>query len=268
MRLRKILVYFKIEWQRIFEYRGDLIFYTLSSVTFPLIGLAIWLTASAGSDSFYGFSRTDLIIYFLLVMFVNILTGTWGAYFIANSINEGTFSNYLIRPYSLIWSYIANNISEKIFKVTGVSLLVLVLWTILIRSVDIALQFDLITFLLFLSALLMAVIISITMDIIIGLTAFWFHEIDFFRNTFNLVTQFFSGKIIPISFLPPLLYQTAVFLPFRYTLAFPIEILLNKVEGVNLLYGFGIQIVWLIILIFLYKVILSRGLKLYQGYGS
>jgi len=54
-----------------------------------------------------------------------------------------------------------------------------------------------------------------------------------------------AGQIAPTGLLPGGLRTAAEWLPFRYMLGFPIEILLGRVQGDALVRGMILQLVWL-----------------------
>ncbi|MBI2595394.1 ABC-2 family transporter protein [Candidatus Daviesbacteria bacterium] len=263
--MKKYWVYFKLNFQEMLEYRTDVIIWTLSGAILPLIGLTIWL-AVLGSGAKLAYSYPELVTYFILAMTVEILVGAWGAWFISEKINNGDFSVYLIKPVSVLTEYFIQNMSEKIFKIFVI--IFVIIGVVLASQGKIAFPLNILNWLLFFTSLLMSILIAFLLDFILGLSAFWFHEIDFFKNYISLSNQLFSGKLIPVAFLPATLFNLAVFLPFRYIISFPIEVLLGKLSAENVVLGFGIQFFWLTFFFLGYKLTYSKGIKLYQGFGG
>lgn len=266
MKLKKYWVFIKAEIQKMLEYRGDMIIWTLSSAITPLVGLAIWMAISSSGAQLI-FNKSDLIIYFIAIIWVEMITSAWGSYFIQESIFRGEFSKYLIRPFTLIEEYLANNLSEKFFKLIITTCLTIILFILLHKSIDI-IPITFLSVILFLPSLFMAFCIAFLFNMIIGISTFWIHDNDFIKNTFSLFDEFFSGKIIPIAFLPLLVFGAAQLLPFRYILSFPVEVLLNKVTGIDLFFGFVMQILWFLFVVLTYRILYAKGIKIYQGYGG
>ncbi|MBI2018042.1 ABC-2 family transporter protein [Candidatus Daviesbacteria bacterium] len=264
--MKKYWVFVKAEWQKMFEYRGDMILWSLSGAITPLIGLAIWLAVSS-SGAKLAFSESDLIVYFIAVIWVNMITSAWGAYFIQESIMRGEFSIHLIKPFTLIESYIANNLSEKIYKIFFTFLLTVIL-ILFFHPFIYGFPVTFFSALLFLISLTMAFVIAFMFDLIIGISSFWLHDNDFLRGSYSLLDSFFSGQFIPLAFLPVLVLGAAHILPFRYMLSFPVEVLLNKVSGLELLFGFTMQFLWLMLTVLVYRLMYKQGIKIYQGYGG
>lgn len=267
MKFIKYWVILKLEWQKFLEYRGDILVYTLSGSIIPFVALGVWLAViSSGGKTI--FSQSELIIYFLLAIWVNIFISAWSAYFIGEDIKNGDFSNYLLKPFSLLEHNLANNIGEKSFKLVIASIFVLTIGYVLLGSIAIEANISAISFLLFLISLLFAATIYFFIDMCIGLATFWVHDNEFLRYFNNILRDFFSGRIIPVAFLPGIFYTIGLALPFRYILSFPIEVLLNKLDSFSLISGFSLQILWLLIFIFLYHLLYKQGIRAYQAFGS
>lgn len=232
----------------------------------PIVILAVWLAAGQGIEAV--FSQTEIVIYFLLVIIVNSLTGAWGAWFIQENIRTGDFSRYLLKPFSILADYAVNNLNEKCYKIFIVLIIDTVLFYLLIGDFRQLIQLDFISIGLFLVSLAMAIVINFLLDMVMGLFAFWLQEIDFLKNSSAFAEVVFSGKLIPYAFLPPALAAIGTILPYRYIISFPIEVLLKKVEGVALVQGFAFQILWLLFFVLLYRLIYSQGVKTYQGFGG
>lgn len=228
--------------------------------------MAIWTSVANGRD--LSLSKDELVVYFLLVYQVGIVTSAWGSLFIIRSIREGRFSTYLIKPFSLLHDYGSNNISEKTFKLVVSTISITGLWYFFFSTDSYHLNLDAYRVMLFLVSLIIAGMIAFITDVIIGLTTFWVYNADFVRDIYFLFRTFLTGAMIPIVFLPVFLQEWSVFMPFRYMLSFPIEILMGKATGSDLLFGLSMQFFWALILYSVYKLIYWRGTKLYQGYGA
>lgn len=265
--MKKYWVYFKMQWQATLEYRGDVVLYALSSALLPLMGLFVWLAVSS-SGANLAFSNSEIIIYFLLVTLVNSVTSTWGSWYVLGKINDGSFSNYLVKPFSIVDDFAINNIAEKAFKLIVLSIFALIAGFFLLRGSSLSFSVSWLQIILFILSLGLAAVLTFLLDMIIGLSTFWIYEIDFINSLFMLASSLLAGKVIPVAFLPDFLKNWVTYLPFRYTVSFPIEILMNKMPGSDLISGLTIQIFWLIFTFVGYKFLFAKGSKKYQGYGA
>ena len=78
----------------------------------------------------------------------------------------------------------------------------------------------------------------------------------------------FSGYILPLELLPGWLWAVAQWLPFRFLLSFPVEVMLGLVDGPAMWRGFAVQ--WGYVAFF--GVVCLRlwkaGLRRYAAYGG
>lgn len=264
--MRKFWIFCKLSWQAIAEYRADAVIWALSGLITPLVSMAIWLSVSSGNN--LSFSKNELITYFLLAYLVGMLTSAWGAHFIIQSIRSGSFNVYLIKPFSMLQDFGSNNISEKILKLVIALVSITALWYVFLPGGASGLRISLAGIVLFVVSVALAGFIAFMLDIIIGLLTFWVYNAYFIREVYFTFRMFFAGAIIPVYFLPGYLLAASIYLPFRYTLSFPIEILMGKVTGYDLLFGLTMQITWSVAVYTTYKFIYRYGVKSYQGYGA
>lgn len=264
--MKKYWVYFKGDLQRVFEYRADNIIYSLSNITTPLISLGLWLAIS-NSGANLSYSKPEVIIYFIVAIFVKSVVFTWADYYLESSILKGTFSNSLVKPFSVVDEFTVHNIAEKLFRVSFILIIITIL-SLTLLPMSYFSSVNIIQIILFLASLFIASVLNFLIDVIIGLSTFWFHEVEFARGTSDFINLIFSGKVIPLIFMPAAVLNLAIYLPFRYTFSLPIEILMDRVIGPGLIFAFITQGIWLLLVFALYKFIYARGIKLYQGYGT
>jgi ABC-2 type transport system permease protein len=77
-----------------------------------------------------------------------------------------------------------------------------------------------------------------------------------------------AGQVAPVALLPGALQSAAKILPFRYMVAFPVEVLTGQVETSQLAAGFALQIVWVLIAVGLYALLWRTGLRRYTAVGG
>jgi ABC-2 type transport system permease protein len=57
-------------------------------------------------------------------------------------------------------------------------------------------------------------------------------------------------------------------LPFRWMLAFPVEVMLGRADGRDLLIGVGMQAFWLALAFLTMRVVWRRGVRRYSAVGA
>lgn len=265
--MKKYLLLLKTFFQLRLEYRGDMVIYSITSVLTPIIGLALWLTTSTHSTTL-PFNNYQLIAYFIAIMFVGVVTETWQAWFINESINNGNFSSFLIKPLSVFTRYVTENLSDKAFKLMILSIILIIVSFYIPKNFFDSISVTSLSILLFLITLVIGYLIAFFIELSIGLSSVWLYEIGFLKYFMDITGTFFGGRFVPLAFLPSWLGVVAAFFPFRYTISFPVEVLFNKVGQGGLFYGLVIDFLWLLVSFFVYRIILYKFGKNYQGYGA
>ncbi len=88
------------------------------------------------------------------------------------------------------------------------------------------------------------------------------HEIWF---AFGLLL---GGMLAPLDLFPPQVAEIARFLPFRYMLSFPVEIMLGRVGSEDLVTGFAVMGIWLVFLLTVYRSLWRHGLQQFGAFGA
>lgn len=254
-----------MQWQKIFEYRVDMFIYAINAVLAPIVGFMIWLAASSSGASLV-FSRNEIIVYFIMVLLINSLTFSWHAWFLAEDIKWGRINKNLLKPLPFLSEYIISSAVQRFFRSFFVIGSLAIIYWLITGNFDI--NFGIEKILLFLISLIMAVIIAFNIESICGILAFWTTDVDFVIGFVNLLNNLFSGRVIPLLFLPFFLKDLAILMPFRYTIAFPAEIAIGKLNQHELIFGLIIQVIWLVISFLIYKLLINKGIKAYSAYGS
>lgn len=117
-------------------------------------------------------------------------------------------------------------------------------------------------FVLFLLAVFGAVTISYLIELIVGILTFYTVSswgLQCFKQAFM---SFFSGSLIPIELMPIWLQNIAELMPFKSMIYFPVSICLGNLSATQILQGFTMQIVWILLLIvvsnFIYKMAIKK----------
>ena len=87
------------------------------------------------------------------------------------------------------------------------------------------------------------------------------------RSFFVKQIGLFSGGLFPLDVLPKSIFSFLTFLPFSYLTYFPARIYLGKVSVPDLLLGFIILLLWIVIFYIIVQIVWLRGLKAYTAQG-
>ena len=89
-----------------------------------------------------------------------------------------------------------------------------------------------------------------------------------YRRVWYGVRMMLSVVRAPLTLFPPAVTAVAQVLPFRFTLSFPIAILLGRPTPIQALEGLALQIGWLLVFIVTAHCFLATGPRSYSAVGA
>lgn len=203
-------------------HRAWVVLLQLGAIAPPIVSLIVWTGAiSQGATAPVPADR--IVTWFVLVAVVSMVTSSWTASFLAEDIRTGGLSIWLVRPCPALANLVANNLAEKAVKLIVLLPMVAVLAAVFREQVQ--LPTDMHRWAAALGALVCAAILAFVLDVLIGCLAFWFEDVEGVQGIVGLAQRLLSGAVVPLMLLPQDVQDAARFQPFRFTLAFPLEVL-------------------------------------------
>ncbi|MDO5644541.1 MAG: ABC-2 family transporter protein [Dermabacter sp.] len=246
------------------NYRWWLLAMQLSVASAPLISLLAW-RGSIALGATPPVTTEYLTSYLILVSVVTMLTSSWTAPFLAESIRMGTLNSWLVRPCSTHVASAANNIAEKLAKLITLTPVILIL-AIYFRE-SFTLPTDLRLWAAFVLSLLLAAVMVYALDIAIGALAFWWEDIASLERFRQLVAVVLSGAVVPFATLPDSWQEPLRYQPFAYLASVPLDILLRP-EQIGIIQSLLIECLWVAGALGLAVTVWRLGIKQYKGAGA
>jgi len=248
-----------------FQYRAATIIWMIGRVVEPLIYLVVWTTvAEARGGEVGGFGPGDFSAYFIILMLVNQMTFTWIMWEYDYIIRTGALSFKLLRPIHPIHADIADNLAYKILTLAVIIPVALLLAWIFPPTFNLQLW----ALAAAIPALCLAFLVRFLLEWALAMSAFWTTRINAINQTYYMIMLFMSGQFAPLSLLPEPLQWLAAILPFRWLIAFPVELILGRLDGRQALIGFAAQLIWLMIALAVLAIAWRAGVKRYSAVGS
>lgn len=247
-----------------FVYRGDFLLMQIANVLTPLVSLLVWQAALAAGASI-AVTPEFLNTYFILVAVVNMVTSSWTAWYLAEMIRNGDLNRWLIRPASVHVDGFANNLGEKVIKLMLITPIAVLL--IIVLSGRVSMPGTPLRWLMFVLAIIAAMVMVYLFDIARASLAFWFEDVRGFNTAITIITPVLSGAVVPLALMPAEVAGLTSWQPFRFMVSFPMEVLLDRVPG-GLAFGFAQQAGWLLIFAAAALLVWRLGLRQYSAVGA
>lgn len=263
-RLRALPTLLRVGLAEAIAYRAEFLVWVLTTNT-PLVMLLVW-SAVAKEEPLAGrLGQDELGAYFLSVLIVRMLTGSWVVWDLVYEIRQGEIAMRLLRPMHPFLAYATENLAAipmralMAFPVAVVALVWLgseqlasdpLAWVVVPLSLAGA---WLITF--------------FTMAAIGSLGFFW-------ESTFGVYQLWlgfyfiFSGYTVPLELFPPAMLPVLDLLPFRFLLSFPVEAMLGLLDRGQMMVALGVQWFYVVFFAALAQIIWRFGLRRYAAYGG
>lgn len=262
MRIYRVLI--QTAWATALEYRAQVLLWILSSI-FPLVMMVVWLAVVDEAGPLTGWGRADFISYYVGAALVYHFTFVWTVWQWDEDIRTGDLSPKLLKPLDPFHYLFTEQLGWKVFILLFVAPLVMV-----IAWASPAIHYP-ITFAQAAACGLSVAagfMLSMLMTSAFGVLAFWSTQVSNLYQLWVGVGSFLSGWIAPLALFPTGIRQVAYFLPFRSTLGFPVEILMDRLTWPEIGFGFAVTFGWCVVFLVIYRIGWRAGLKRYEAVGA
>jgi len=250
-------------WLSWLQHRGFFYLVAFSWMIPLLVYLLVWSTA-AGERAVGGLSRGELVGYYVVLILVNQLTFSTNNWTVGDGIRYGRMNFLLLRPLSPIYDALASEVAVKVVFMTFALPLAGVLALLLRPELHATWGHAL----AFLPALLLAWALRWLWGYWLALLSFWATRADALLSLQESLIFLIGGQVAPTLLLPAFLQDAARLLPFRYMVAFPVEILAGQLTPAEIGTGFALQAAWLGVALLLFVALWRAGLRRYSAVGG
>lgn len=222
--------------------------------------ILFWSLVAASSDN--TIRLESIIPYFLIASSVGTLLLVDSlpfAGFLHDTVQLGDLNNYLIRPMSALPYLYATYVGRLGMSIVF-SLVILIAGVGIIRpTVEVILLFPV--------SLLIAFVISLALNVLIGIVAFHTTEAKSIKNVFLHIIRILSGLFIPLQFFPEEIRSLVLLSPFPSVIYVPTSLLQAKEVTPELVNQLVVGGVWAVVLLAIAYVAWGLALKQYEAVG-
>jgi ABC-2 type transport system permease protein len=244
-------------------YRAELIIWILTA-TLPLVMLALWNAVAAGGPV-AGLGQPELARYFAATLIVRQLTGAWVFWELNYEIRTGALSARLLRPMHPLWWNAAAILGAVPLRLIVLAPMIAgLLWW----RPELAVFPGWAALGLFVVSVALAWALTFLIQALFALFAFWLDQTDGLFGLYFAVWSVLSGYVAPLAIFPAWARGWLDWLPFRATLAVPVELLGGFVTTAEGAEGVALQALWTGVLLVAVGVAWRAGVRRYGAFGA
>ena len=253
-RVRLLALYTWRELLQTLAWRAFLFTLVINQIVTPLLGLAVWSAALPGDMQISG--------YYIALLAVQLMTVSYEHHTLANSIYDGGFSQELLKPHPVVLGVLGINIALRIWHLLiGLPLIVAAMWLV-------GASFDTQLVLVAIPAVVLAAAVRFVWTYSLALGGFWTHQAHGVVGFGEMLIFLLGGAAAPVPLFPEAVRPFAVILPFRSMLGFPAEIAAGSLDSQQIIVGYGLQLLWLVLTTLLAQTLWLWGLRRYTAVGG
>lgn len=261
--LRALPTLLKVGFAEAVAYRAEFLVWILST-NMPLVMLALW-TAVAREAPVGRFGQRDFVAYYLAALVVRQLTGAWVVWELNAEIRQGTLAFKLLRPIHPLLVYACGNVAAlPVRLVIAVPVALVLLFTAAGENVT----RDPLLLALLPATVFGAWLISFLAMSIIGSLAFWFESATSLFDVWFGLFGIFAGYLVPLELYPHWVGELARWLPFRYMLAFPVELVTGTLSRAQVVQELAVQWAFVAVLFLATRVVWRAGVRRFSSVGG
>ena len=225
--------------------------------------VAIWKAAYGTRPSVAGMGLGQVTTYVALVTFQTWLIPPFIVGFMQERVRQGVVAVDLVRPVGLLGQIAAHQVgmtlSYGLYLIVALPVAMLVGWVGAPVTPGAGVAYGL--------SIALGYATSVMVGMLMALAAFWLFQVGGIQMMYFFIGRFFSGGIVPLSFLPGPLQFAARAMPFQAMGFIPAGIYVGVIRGSAVLWDLLIQAGWFLCLLLLARLIwaLARRSLLIQG---
>lgn len=261
--IRAVPTMLRIGVSEALAYRAEMLVWIVST-TMPLVMLALW-HAVARTAPIGRFGGDQLVAYFLSMFVVRQLTGSWVVWLINMEVRDGTLALRLLRPVHPLLAYATSSLAElPVRGLLALPLAIAALWAFAGGE----LTRDPWLWTAWVVSIAGAWLITLAANFAIGCLALFIESSNKVMDAWLALYFVLSGYIVPVELFPQRLRAAIDWLPFRYQLGLPVELMTGAHGHAEALALLERQWAMVAIMFGVVAFVWRRGVRRFAAYGG
>ena len=237
--------------------------WTLNSAIALISVLSIWMASD--SQEIAGYTKPELMSYYFVLFILTPFT-SWHVFWdMRGDIMNGAISNYLLKPYRYIIALFCQEFGFKLVQIVIQTVVGGLIYLFIGNLMTI--RFNFLTVLKLIPVMLIAIGIEFSISFAMGCVTFVWEESRFIADFKWMITSFFGGRYLPLSFFPAALLGILQYNPFRFVISLPVEVIFNQLSNNEYLVSIIVGSAWVLFFVVLAQFAWKKGLRKYSAFG-
>jgi len=208
----------------------------------------------------------ELSFYYIISLIISRIFSIHYEDWIIDDIKDGTISKNLLKPFSFRVYLLANEVTWRFAGLIYLFPTVLILLPVVVGLKGFSFSIE--GFSLALIILVMSFFQKFLVSWLIALSAFWIDQSKFLIHLKWMLEGIAGGAWLPLSFFPIWWQGIAKATPFYSWFYFPIQLILQRLDQGEIIYGFTSSIIWLVVLYLFGNWFWKRAIIRYSSVGG
>ena len=251
---------FKMTFKGELQYRAKAVSGVITQVFWGLMYIYLY-TAFMGGKIIEGFSIAQMISYvwigqaFFVLRFADLPKNC------AKEIENGNVCYKFVRPVNLYNQWFAEHFGYKLSSTIIRCIPLSIVAFLLPKGIRLTLARSFTSFALFVIALLLGALITSAISMISVFLTFKTLSAKGTLSIVNTVCGVLGGMYVPLIFMPQGVQNVLNYLPFRFIMDLPARIYIGNIPPLEALKFIAIAVAWLVALIIIGKILISKASK-------
>lgn len=263
---QKYFVLASLAIQRALTYRARYLINALATLLQVGVMYYLWRGLYTEQSRIAGYTWADIRTYLFLVLGLNLFLTFQTETKMSASIRDGSIAMELVKPIDFQRAQLAEAIGSAVVEglifAIGSVFSASILFGVLPPAQGGA------RVLLVLMATIAAFLLKFLLALLTGILCFWTTNVIGLVWARTALTLFFSGGLVPLSFLPNWLQRVAFLLPFQGTVYTPVSIYLGRWDTQSAIVAIAVQYLWIAALWWSARVLFAYGIRTVTIYGG
>ncbi|WP_093865102.1 ABC-2 family transporter protein [Streptomyces sp. TLI_053] len=236
-------------FRRFSTYRAASLAGAFTNTVFGFILASTFLALWHSRPGLGGYDEVTAVTYIWVSQGLLVTVAVMGGGFqddVQERFRSGDIAVDLYRPVDFQGWWLATDLGRAAFHLLARGVPPMLVGSLVFR---VRLPENPLTWVFFLLATLLAVVVSFGVRFLVSLTGFWLQDSEGVRSVTLVVSMFFSGMLLPLALFPGLLGDLAPLLPWAALVKVPTDVFLERATGPGLLGALGFQLGWAVVLL-------------------